>query len=297
VCNLAVDPTQLRCAVPNCNDGALNGSETDRDCGGGCPLKCKTGQGCERGPRDCVSGVCKIIPWTCNFPSGACYGTCKDPSCSDLVQNGAETDLNCGGPVCQGCDVGKKCGGNGDCKRGLVCDATSKTCRRSCPDGILDGTETDVDCGGDSCPACLAGQTCKTPTDCATRTCDGHCRCPDQTFVFGVDSSQGTAGTFASWPGGEQMQEAPGTGCRVWIQNPDNAIHYVCTTLGTRPFAVLKAEGFSSCQGTGGDDGDGCGDVACNLPASYGQCCANRPSCSSALNGTASAKFFVECKQ
>ena len=46
----------------------------------------------------------------------------------------------------------------------------------SCTNGVLDGTETAVDCGGPTCPACTLGATCTAPTDCASGVCIGsHC--------------------------------------------------------------------------------------------------------------------------
>lgn len=36
----------------------------------------------------------------------------------------------------------------------------------TCTDGIKNGTETDVDCGGGTCPKCGVGRTCATPSDC-----------------------------------------------------------------------------------------------------------------------------------
>jgi len=56
------------CAEPTCDDGDLNGDETDIDCGGGCESKCQLGRNCEA-DRDCgrnlmcTSGTCtEIIP-------------------------------------------------------------------------------------------------------------------------------------------------------------------------------------------------------------------------------------------
>jgi len=47
-----------------------------------------------------------------------------------------------------------------------------------CHDRILDGNETEIDCGG-SCQACPGGARCTQPTDCETGACDsGHCRAP-----------------------------------------------------------------------------------------------------------------------
>jgi hypothetical protein len=37
------------------------------------------------------------------------------PSCTDKVKNGTETDVDCGGTSCSGCDVGKVCAQHRDC--------------------------------------------------------------------------------------------------------------------------------------------------------------------------------------
>lgn len=80
--------------------------------------------------------------------------------------------------------------------------------------------------------------------------------------------------------------------CSVTIQSPDNNIDLVCTLAG--PFAVNGWSGFSTCSGTGGEDGDGCQPVSCP-PLGIGSCCAPRPSCSAALNGSGSAQYIVQC--
>jgi hypothetical protein len=46
----------------------------------------------------------------------------------------------------------------------------------SCTDGIRNGTETDVDCGG-SCPPCLDGRSCLVGADCAAQICSATGRC------------------------------------------------------------------------------------------------------------------------
>jgi hypothetical protein len=43
----------------------------------------------------------------------------------------------------------------------------------SCTDGIKDGNETDVDCGGGTCPPCALGKDCNVGTDCASGYCSG----------------------------------------------------------------------------------------------------------------------------
>lgn len=43
----------------------------------------------------------------------------------------------------------------------------------TCLNGLVDGYETDVDCGGVSCPACKPGKKCKVSSDCDTKNCKG----------------------------------------------------------------------------------------------------------------------------
>ncbi|HEX3850859.1 MAG TPA: hypothetical protein VHW01_07815, partial [Polyangiaceae bacterium] len=46
----------------------------------------------------------------------------------------------------------------------------------SCSDGVTNGSETDVDCGG-ACPACRAGQSCRADGDCDSTHCElGICQ-------------------------------------------------------------------------------------------------------------------------
>lgn len=42
----------------------------------------------------------------------------------------------------------------------------------TCSDGIKNGTETDVDCGG-KCSRCTDGRTCSVANDCVSGTCTG----------------------------------------------------------------------------------------------------------------------------
>jgi hypothetical protein len=42
----------------------------------------------------------------------------------------------------------------------------------SCLDGLENGDETDVDCGGGTCPACVLGRACAQNTDCIIGNCE-----------------------------------------------------------------------------------------------------------------------------
>ncbi len=46
-----------------------------------------------------------------------------------------------------------------------------------CRDGIKNGQETDVDCGGPLCPACGNGKTCNHAIECFGGVCNGTNRC------------------------------------------------------------------------------------------------------------------------
>ena len=51
----------------------------------------------------------------------------------------------------------------------------------SCWDGVKNGAEINVDCGGGACPGCADGQGCaEGPRDCAS----GHCSAKTQTCIF-----------------------------------------------------------------------------------------------------------------
>jgi hypothetical protein len=137
--------------IDMCEDGAMNGDETDVDCGGGeCP-KCKDGDLCD-GDGDCESDDCS---------GGVCV------SCSDGLLNGTETDVDCGGDCPANCADSKICSDNDDCSSN---NCSGGICI-SCMDGVLNGTETDVDCGGTCQANCANGKVCKNNGDCQSNKC------------------------------------------------------------------------------------------------------------------------------
>jgi len=131
-----------------------------------------------------------------------------EPTCNDGIQNGNETDVDCGGSDCAPCptcndgilngnETGVDCGGS-DCPACPTCDdgiqngnETDVDCGGSdcapcptCNDGIQNGNETGVDCGGSDCPAC---PTCddgiqngnETDVDCGGPDCAACPTCND----------------------------------------------------------------------------------------------------------------------
>jgi hypothetical protein len=145
-------------AARSCDDLQKNGYETDTDCGGPtCAAKCAGGAGCAAG-RDCASGVCA-------------GGKCAAPTCSDGVRNGGETGTDCGGPGCTAkCAEGAGCAeGRRDCASGMC--AGGACAAPTCEDGLKNGDETDVDCGGGFCPQCRGQRACWRDSDCKSESC------------------------------------------------------------------------------------------------------------------------------
>jgi hypothetical protein len=126
---------------------------TDLDCGGACP-PCDLGKRCAI-DEDCQSFACDVAS-----------ATCIQNQCLDHVQDGNETDLDCGGGLCKGCELGQGCLLDSDCLSQACDAATSKCISDTCADHRADAYETDVDCGGAACESCSTGKKCKSSFDC-----------------------------------------------------------------------------------------------------------------------------------
>ena len=161
-----------------CTNGVQDLSETDVDCGGEC-YPCSDGLSCSINV-DCDSSFCDS-------------GVCAAPSCFDGIKNGGESDVDCGGScdACSGNLTSIVCSSDAVCYPGY-CDTSVNRCVEAarclthddcdtdfcdsagycvepgqCQNEILDGDESDKDCGG-SCPTkCADGQSCAQDTDCA----------------------------------------------------------------------------------------------------------------------------------
>ncbi len=78
------------------------------------------------------------------------------PTCTDGIQNGNETGVDCGGPDCPICpptctdDIQ-----NGN-ETGIDCGGPDCPSCPTCNDGILNGNEIGTDCGGPDCISCPA---------------------------------------------------------------------------------------------------------------------------------------------
>jgi hypothetical protein len=93
-------------------------------------------------------------------------------TCSDGIQNGQESDIDCGGDCPEKCNINKTCNNNDEnCKTGY-CAPDGKCKYPSCNDGVKNGQESDIDCGKDCPEKCDVGSLCRNNDDCKTNYCD-----------------------------------------------------------------------------------------------------------------------------
>jgi hypothetical protein len=179
--------TATSCGLYACNGGGTacdTMCAADTDCASGnycmgnaCVAQLANGTACTTNDQ-CLQGLCS-----------ASTNKCATATCTDTVQDGDETDVDCGGGMfmgaaaCPPCANGKMCLVDADCVDGN-CYVTGGgmgqlTCHANlCMDGIKDGNETDIDCGGGTCPTCANGQHCMSGADCMSGMCNmGQHKC------------------------------------------------------------------------------------------------------------------------
>ena len=161
------DSTPVSPGLDESDAAGIDGGDSRGDTGAGTGSDAASGRD---GSSTSTDAGADAVP---DAPPDAAPDAAPPVGCSDGAKNGSETDVDCGGGVCSKCDDAKTCSdsnGTRDCKSG-VCSAS--TCQPPTPtDGVKNGTETDVDCGGGGmAPACVVGKTCTAPSDCADLYC------------------------------------------------------------------------------------------------------------------------------
>ena len=162
----------VQAGVEGCDDGNL-------DAGDGCSEACaleSCGDGVVSGAEECDDG---------NQDDGdACLNLCVVAKCGDGVVwagmeacddgNQEQTDACLGTCVAASCGDGAVWAGMEACDDGNQDDADACTagCELpSCSDAAKNGDETDVDCGGGTCPKCGLMGACAQDLDCASGSC------------------------------------------------------------------------------------------------------------------------------
>ena len=133
------EPLTSKCveiSPKHCSNKVKDSDETDVDCGGSCPTKCDVAKSCEKNT-DCASDSC-------------------DNATHQCVQKSCEKDEDCGKTA--------KC---------FRADESKGYCV-SCSNGVADGDETDVDCGGSCSTKCANGKKCLQNSDCTNGTCSNN---------------------------------------------------------------------------------------------------------------------------
>jgi hypothetical protein len=214
--------------TPACNmGGSDDGSDQTKsaDIMSGNPKGKDNGGGCTGG-HDCKSGVC------------------KDAACTACKSND-----DCGGGVCNA---------------GTCAAPGQASPPPSASDGIKNGDETDVDCGGSSAPPCKPGQGCATANDCDSKVCgsDAKCAAPrgDDGVKNGDESDIDCGGTTTGAPKCGTSQA-----CNV---------HADCASDGCDDTKHCALE--RSCTQTNGGLTCGTGEVG-EAGADHESCCTSLP--------------------
>jgi hypothetical protein len=150
----------------------------------------------------------------------------------------------------------------------------------SCTDGVKNGAETDVDCGG-SCGPCAIAQLCATSSDCATGVCvGGHCQSP--TCSDGIKNGNETGVDCGGACFVAEICDGVDNDCNGTV---DDGLGTTTCGIGacqvTLPFCtsgsptacVAGTPGVEICDGLLDDDCDGTVDNGCSCTNGQVQSC------------------------
>ena len=221
-CELITSPDRSK-IEPTGGGGA--GGETGGGGSGGMPTGGGgTGGGCVPvdDKKECTDDVCDANGMPVSNPKTA----------GDACTEG-------GGSVCDGNGNCVECLQDANCTAPQVCDDKNMCVDPTCRDGKLNGSETDQDCGGPDCPACVDGKVCVTGTDCES----------------GVCADDGSGGLLCAVPVcGDGVQNGD-DGCDDGNMENGDGCDNNCKPTGCGNGAVDSNE---QCDDGNPDNGDGC---------------------------------------
>ena len=162
-------------------------------------------------------------------------------ACEDGVVSGGESDVDCGAVCDDKCQPGESCNSGADCIS-TFCNDTSKRCvETSCEDGKLSGQETDIDCGGSDCAACVTGSACANNSDCESGACVGS-TCVG-TFAIGF--------TVSGLPGGAAVT-LENNGIDTLDVSSNGSFTFATPVTGTYNVQVSVQPAVATCTVTNG---------------------------------------------
>ena len=333
ICGFFCDPDYADCdgdPVNGCETYLLSNANC-----GGCNLPCPQGTTCSNGicvstcsiDADCPSGmICQNGICVPDCPDAdadgytTCDGDCDDTNASfnpGAMDDCNGNDNNCDGIIAnsvdQDADGFTSCAGDCDDTNAQVwpgateiCDGLDNDCDGlldedgicppSCTDGIQNGQETGVDCGGPDCPPC---QQCTDNDQDGFTTCNGDCN--DANAAINPAAFEQCDGIDNDCDG--QIDEGFGTitcgtgACQVTIsacangqmQNcvPNSPSIEVCDAIDNDCDGMVDEENVCSSSCTNGikdgaETGADCGGPSCP-PCSAGQGCLLNNDCGPGL--------------
>jgi hypothetical protein len=100
---------------------------------------------------------------------------------------GASAGAGLGGSSSAGASATSSGGTASSATGGATSTGTGGAVGDTCNNDTMDGTETDVDCGGSACPDCPLRSMCSAPGDCVTGVCTrGRCACNTHLLISEV---------------------------------------------------------------------------------------------------------------
>ncbi|HIN86020.1 MAG TPA: hypothetical protein EYN06_06020 [Myxococcales bacterium] len=201
------------CPSESCINGTQDGTESDIDCGGSC-LACAENKACNTqsdcySDMSCENGKCAIVPIV--------EPPVIEVSCDNQIQDGDETDVDCGGSCPKKCENGQKCGWvqPGVLYGGIICK--SGCCRRyfcdhkliAQPELIVCVPFADTDGDGhcdeeDYCSTAVGGKYRDTVNggwvgNYETSHHDNYCECKDEwTGLYCIEPNSNDRGTTSN---------------------------------------------------------------------------------------------------
>ncbi len=185
VCTNGVPSNPLAAVNTACGPGGASFCSAGGQC-----VQCNAASQCPGSDTECQTRTCNSNMCGFNFTASGTpvaaqtVGDCKQNQCNGsggVASVNLDADVPVDGQECTGdvCTLGvpsnPPAAVNTPCTQGggTVCDGSGACVTPGCGDGVKNGTETDVDCGG-SCADCVDGKVCLIAGDCVSGVCTGN---------------------------------------------------------------------------------------------------------------------------